>query len=386
MKKLTHIVILYTVAGGGHVAAANALRDILEGTGQYRVTLVNPYVELMPEYDLWAKISGRTSEDIYNQSIIRDGKTGLYCLAYYAGILLNFRLAYRPGRAILADYFETRQPDMVISVLPMLNRVIFDALQDYRARHPDRARTRGAVLITDWTEFGRHIWFPRGRDYSAICGTEDACRRAHSYRALQGRVYPTQGLLLKPSFSAGPPEDKRAAKVALGLDPDRPVLCVLYGGQGSWRMRDIGLALKDVAPDVQVLFLCGHHRDLAAALEQIDWPFAARVVGFTQDVPRYLGASDIFIGKPGPGSVSEALHYGLHLMLDRRLALPQETPVLAWVRRSGAGTFFRTSKEFRRGISLLINRVVQGDHLPESRPNRASAEIPAIIAQILERD
>jgi 1,2-diacylglycerol 3-beta-galactosyltransferase len=191
---------------------------------------------------------------------------------------------------------------------------------------------------------------------------------------------------LKPSFSAGPPEDKRAAKVALGLDPDRPVLCVLYGGQGSWRMRDIGLALKDLSPEVQVLFLCGHHRDLAAALEQIDWPFAARVVGFTQDVPRYLGASDIFIGKPGPGSVSEALNYGLHLMLDRRLALPQETPVLAWVRRSGAGTFFRTSKEFRRGIAMLINRVVQGDRPPESRPNRASDEIPAIIAQILERD
>ncbi|SOD99923.1 hypothetical protein [Caenispirillum bisanense] len=382
----THVVVFYTVAGGGHVAAATALKEILEATGAYRVTLVNPYVDLVPHLDLWRRLTGRTSEDIYNQSIIRDGRTGLYCLTYYGGVLLNFRMVHREAQRAIAAYLEEQKPDMVISVLPMSNRIIFDAVNDYRRRSADRAHVRKAVLITDWTEYGRHIWFPKGDDYAAICGTEDSYRRATGYKALAGRVFRTQGLLLKPSFQGGPPADKAAAKAALGLAPDKPVICMLYGAHGGWRMREMAVALTDQPPDAQILFLCGHNRDLAAALAQMQWPFPTRVVGFTRDVPQYLGASDIFVGKPGPGSVSEALSFGLHLLLDRTMALPQETPVLKWVKRTGAGASFRGPKDFRRIVHRLLAQIDRGVDGPKAHSNTASAEIPGIVEAILEPD
>lgn len=379
-----HVVVFYTVAGGGHVAAATALKEILEATGGYRVTLVNPYVDLVPHLDLWQRLTGRTSEDIYNQSIIRDGRTGLYCLTYYGGVLLNFRMVHRDAQRAIAVYLEDQKPDMVISVLPMSSRIIFDAVNDYRNRAPDRAHVRKAVLITDWTEYGRHIWFPKGSDYFAICGTEEAYRRATSYKALAGHVVRTQALLLKPSFQGGPPADKAAAKAALGLAPDKAVICMLYGAHGGWRMREMGLALKDLKPDAQILFLCGHNRDLAEALERTEWPFPTRVVGFTRDVPQYLGASDIFVGKPGPGSVSEAVSFGLYLLLDRTMALPQETPVLKWVKRTDAGASFRGQKDFRRIVKRLLARIAQGVSGPKAQSNTASAEIPSIIDAILK--
>lgn len=381
-----HVVVFYTVAGGGHVAAANALRDVLEATGAYRVTLVNPYAELVPHLDLWGGLTGRSSEDIYNQTIIGEGRTGLFCLGYYAGVVLNLRLTHRKAQAAIGAYLEAQAPDLVVSVIPMPNRIIFDALQDYKGAGPGRDHARAAVLMTDWTEYGRHIWFPKGSDYFAICGTEDGHRRATSYKALAGRVFRTQGLLLKPSFQAGPPADKAAAKAALGLRPDRPVICMLYGGQGSWRMRDMAAALGGMAPDADVVFLCGHHRKLAAALTATDWPFPARVLGFTEDVPLYLGAADIFVGKPGPASVSEALSYGVHLMLDRTMALPQETPVLNWVRRSGAGVSFKGARDFQRGMARLLARVEQGVEQPQAHPNTASAEMAGVIAAILGRN
>ncbi|MDF1749573.1 MAG: hypothetical protein P1V34_11950 [Alphaproteobacteria bacterium] len=382
---LRHIVVFYTVAGGGHVAAANALKEILEATGQYRVTLVNPYVDLVPNLDLWKKITGRSSEDIYNQSIIRNGKTGLFCLGYYLGILINFRMVHRAAQREIAAYLETQKPDMVISVLPMSNRIIFDALNDYRNQSLDRAHARAVVLITDWTEYGYHIWFPKGRDFYAICGTEDAYRRASSYKSLENRVFQTQGLLLKPSFNSGPPKDKAVEKKALGLAPDRPVICMLYGAHGGWRMRDMALALRDSAPDVQVLFLCGHNEDLVEALSQTEWPFPTRVIGFTNEVPRYLGASDIFVGKPGPGSVSEALSFGLYLLLDGTMALPQEKPVLNWVRRAGAGASFRGNRDFQTAVERLLERIEAKEPSPVALPNTASKEIPAIIDTIFGR-
>ncbi len=379
MTSRRHIIVIYTMAGGGHLKAAESLREVLEATGRYKVTLVNPYVELMPHLDLWQRLTKRTSEDIYNQTIIGEGKTGLFCLTYYAGILLNFKLAYREGRKLLGDYFKSQKPDMVISVLPMLNRVIFDAVEDYRKTVADPRSIQSAVLITDWTEYGHHIWFPKGRDYHAICGTDESFKKAGSYKNLSGRVHATQGILLMPSFQDTSNLDKRQAKLDLGLDPDVPVICMLYGGQGSWRMKELTKSLIAHAPRAQILLLCGRNTALAQQLEEMEMPFAHRVVGFTNEVPQYLGASDIFVGKPGPGSVSEALHFGQHLLLDRTMALPQELPVLKWVIKHGAGSAFKSTRSFISALSRLLDKTTHDAQALSPRPNKASEQIPAII-------
>ncbi|NVJ90223.1 MAG: hypothetical protein HWE34_01120 [Methylocystaceae bacterium] len=383
MTKRKHISVIYTMAGGGHLKAAEALKEVLEATGRYSVTLVNPYTELMPHLDLWKRISKLTSEDIYNKKIIGEGKTGLYCLTYYAGILLNFKLAYREGRKLLGDYFKEQQPDMVISVLPMLNRVIFDALEDYRQTARDKNTVKGAVLITDWTEYGRHIWFPKGHDYFAICGTQEAYDRAMSYKNLKGKVIRTQGLLLMPSFQDISGGDKAALKQELGLDPELPVICMLYGGQGSWRMKVLAQVLKKQSVKAQVLFLCGKNEALARELEQMSMPFTHLVVGFTNEVPRYLSVTDIFVGKPGPGSVSEALHFGQYLLLDKTMALPQEKPVLKWVVKSRAGAAFKNEQDFWTSLSVLLEQIAEGKPSPQGRPNIASQQIPSLIDGIM---
>ncbi|MCF8481432.1 MAG: hypothetical protein K9H25_13445 [Rhodospirillum sp.] len=387
MAEPKHVVVIYTDAGGGHRAAAQALRETLESKGGYRVTLINPYVELMPELDLLWRLTGRRSEAFYNETILRDGHTGLICWLYYMVVLFNFRLSRRPGRKIFTDYFERIHPDMVVTDLPMLNGIIMDALAEYRARGGQRETTSGVVLITDWTEIGHHVWFPGGGGYHAICGTEDSFNRATRVRGLAGRVHRTQGLLLKPAFLAGRPADQSTARTALGLDPDKPVVCLFYGSGGGRRMREVGLALRDTPPDVQVIFLCGRDQALETEFSAMDWPFPVQVVGFTDVVPRYLGVSDILVGKPGPGSVSEGLALGLSLLLDRTMALPQEKPVLHWAKRSGAGRCFSKIPAFRQALDALLAGLPT-DPTPRkiAHPNTAAAEIPGILEEILKHD
>ncbi|RCK31803.1 hypothetical protein TH19_20515 [Thalassospira profundimaris] len=380
MTERKHISVIYTMAGGGHLKAAESLKEVLESTGRYRATLVNPYVELMPHLDLWKRITKRTSEDIYNQTIIGEGKTGLFCLTYYAGILLNFKLAYKEGRQRLGDYFKAQKPDMVISVLPMLNRVIFDAVEDYRQTTGTPQSIKGAVLITDWTEFGQHIWFPKGRDYHAICGTDESFKKASAYKNLAGRVHPTQGILLMPSFQDNSAAlDKQAAKQALGLDPAMPVICMLYGGQGSWRMKELVETMIAKPMQAQLLLLCGRNAALADTLRNMDIPFPHQIVGFTNEVAKYLGASDIFVGKPGPGSVSEALHFGQRMLLDRTMALPQEMPVLKWVVKHGAGSAFKSRNSFLNALAGLLDKTNRNQDPVKPRPNTASRQITSLI-------
>ena len=62
------------------------------------------------------------------------------------------------------------------------------------------------------------------------------------------------------------------------------------------------------------------------------------VVEYTADVAGYLRLGDFFIGKPGPASVSEALHCGLPVIVTRNAwTMPQERYNTDWVQELGVG-------------------------------------------------
>lgn len=379
-----HIVVIYTEAGGGHKATAESVRDVLEQTGGYRVTLVNPYKEIHPQLDIYARWTRYDGEQVYNELIIRDGRTGLFCLAYYAIVMASIRLQAPIGRRAYREYFERTRPDLIISVLPMLNRVIIDAVKDAQ----DRPRIPVAVLMTDWMEISRGSWYPSGRDYYGICGT--ALGRAALAGGRRGaRVFPLSGLLIHPRFLGAPLEDgaRAAARAALSLEPTRATICFLFGAGGNWRIRDLALKLCEDPPPIQILFLCGRHQALAEALASIRWPFPIVIQGFTRDVHHFLALADVFVGKPGPGSVSEALALGLRLLLDRATALPQERALVKWLEREGLGQSFGTPDEFTalvREACIVENR----DSLPPhpcrgAGSNRAAGELPGLIDEIL---
>ena len=61
------------------------------------------------------------------------------------------------------------------------------------------------------------------------------------------------------------------------------------------------------------------------------------VEGFTKEVPRYMQLADYFIGKPGPGSISEAVAMRLPVIVERNAwTLPQERYNADWVRETGS--------------------------------------------------
>lgn len=381
MTERQHVVVIYTDAGGGHKATAEALRDSLHADGRYTVTLVNAYRRVLPKQDLFARWTSRTVEETYNDLILRDGRTGLFCLGFYLLAVMNVRIMWRQGRRAFADLWQEERPDIVVSVLPLINQLMIESLEDHAGRP-----VPFSVLITDWREMSRAVWFPRNGRYHAICGTDDALRQVTRKRHPPERTHRTTGLLLRPAFLDAVPADVAAARAELGLDPDIPVACMLYGGNGSRRMLELAESLVDDPPDVQVIFLCGRDTELAETLRARSWPFPIIVEGYTTEVHRYLGVSDIFIGKPGPASVSEAHALGLRLLLDRAPMLPQERPILRWVERRGLGRRFRTIREFRQSLGAVLDRVRADGPGPaaDGARNRAAQEIPGIVSAILD--
>lgn len=375
-------MVVYTDAGGGHRATAEALRGILHETGGYRVTLVNAYQEVLPEQDLFRRFTSRDVEATYNDLILRQGRTGLFCLGFYACAVLNVALLGNAGRRAFAALWERTRPDLVISVLPVINHLMIDSLAGFRD-----GKTPFAVLMTDWAEMSRHVWFPKGDRYHAITGTDICHRQLVRRRHPADRLFAMSGLLTRPEFLQPRPADLATARQELGLDPDRPVVTMLYGGYGSWRMLAMAEALRNSSPDAQLVFLCGHNEALAAAIEAADLPFPTVAKGFTREVHRYLAVSDVFVGKTGPLSVSEALACGLPLLIDRSNVLPQERAVLTWIARNGAGEVFSTGAQFARALHALLAKGAEARNPGPAAPgaNRAAHQIAGIVDDILRR-
>jgi len=376
------VVVVYTDAGGGHRATAEALRAILQAAGGYRVTLVNAYQEVLPGQDLFRRFTSRDVEETYNDLILRAGRTGLFCLGFYVCAVLNVTLLGKAGRRAFAALWERTEPDLVVSVLPVINHLMIDSLAGYRD-----GTVPFAVLMTDWAEMSRHVWFPKGDRYHAIAGTDVCRRQLVRKRHPADRLFAMSGLLTRPEFLEPRPADVAAARRELGLDPDRPVVCMLYGGYGSWRMLDMAEALRGSPPDAQLVFLCGRNEALAAAIEAADLPFPAIVKGFTREVHRYMAVSDVFVGKTGPLSVSEALAFGLTLLIDRANVLPQEHAVLKWIARNGAGEVFATPAQFARALHALLAKRPAARVPDPAAPggNRAAHQITGILGEILGR-
>jgi UDP-N-acetylglucosamine:LPS N-acetylglucosamine transferase len=107
------------------------------------------------------------------------------------------------------------------------------------------------------------------------------------------------------------------------------------------------------------------------------------VLGFTTEVRRWMRLGDFFIGKPGPGSLSEAVHLGLPVITFRNAwTMPQERYNTEWVEENALGRVIRSPTGVREAVAALL------DDLPRHRTavaqlhNRAVFEVPAILEAI----
>ena len=109
-----------------------------------------------------------------------------------------------------------------------------------------------------------------------------------------------------------------------------------------------------------------------------------RSLGFTPEVARYMQLADFFIGKPGPGSLSEAVQMGLPVIVVRnRYTLPQERYNAEWVREQGVGLVCGSFAKIGATTNELI-RGLDGYQAATRRVrNRAVFEVPAILRRIL---
>jgi 1,2-diacylglycerol 3-beta-galactosyltransferase len=376
IETVKRLNFLFFDAGGGHRAAANALRATVEKKGlPFEIQLINMQ-ELLDDLDIFRQISGRRVQDIYNELLKKGWTLGS---AHLLKIMhLAVRVYHAPTVHKLEDMWRKNQPDMVISLIPNFNRGIYESIQKAVPGTPM------VTIITDFADHPPHFWIER-QDQYMICGTEKAVRQALGMGLRKEKVFGVSGMILNPRFYELPnlcPKDRAKRRAELGFEPDKPIGLVLFGGQGAEVMAEIARDLQNR----QLILICGKNEELAARLRSTPHVAPIFVEGFTQEVPRYMQLADYFIGKPGPGSISEAVAMHLPVIVERNAwTMPQERYNTEWLIEKGVGV---TLPNFR-GIARAVDRLLEPTNYAKYRAatealdNRAVFEITDILERIL---
>ncbi len=273
----------------------------------------------------------------------------------------------------LSEHWSRTRPDLVVSVIPNVDRALHDSVRSALPRTPF------VTVMTDLADFPPHFWVEPGTSQHVITGTEHGYRQALEQGVPASQVHRVSGMIVRPDFYEPIEVDRARERAELGLDPDRPVGVVMFGGHGSRAMLSIARQLRDV----QLILMCGHSTGLAQKLRRLG---NARhiVVEFTPEVRRYMQLGDFFIGKPGPGSLSEAVQQGLPVITVRnRWTMPQERYNTDWVREHQLGIIVGATREIGEAAHALLADVETYRANVRRVENRAVFEVPEILERIV---
>jgi 1,2-diacylglycerol 3-beta-galactosyltransferase len=324
----TSILILFSDTGGGHRAAAKALEQALvQLDPEVRVVKLDPLMGEETSPRLVRRLAG-----LYSPIIQRS--PALWGALYHG---LNNRPAFAAVRGvfggrvrrIIAHALRETDPDLVLSVHPLLNHITWQAIR--RAGRP-----RGLVtVITDLVEF--HLgWMFLHSDLTVV-PTEGARSECLAAGLPESKVQ-LLGLPVDLRFRPPAPGEKAALRRRFGLDQDRFTILVSGGGDGAGKLLTQVRALARQGGDWQLIVVCGRNEKLRRRLARVEFQPRALILGFVNNMPELMRAADLVVSKAGPGAIGEALATEVPILLTSYLP-GQEAPNVNFVAESGLGLY-----------------------------------------------
>ena len=369
-----NIDLIYFNAGGGHRASARALEAVLKNSHpHWNVRLVNLF-EVLDSRQVYKRVTGVAPEEFYNRQL---AKGWTMAMTPELRILQAFiRLTHQVMVKRLQEHWIETEPDMVVSLVPNFNRAMYESLASSLPGVPY------VTILTDLADNAPNFWIEKNQKQHFICGTDKAVEQARTAGHPASHVHASSGMLLHPDFYKKPEIDRREQLRTAGFDPDKPVGLVMFGGHGSKTMIKIAKQLTDV----QMIYICGHNAALAKKIGKMQTRAHKLVEGFTTQMPIFMEMADFFIGKPGPGSISEAIRKDMPVIIVcNKWTMIQERYNGEWVTKNGLGIVLPSFAKINKAVHELLDSLDSYRARVKAQNNQAVFEVPGILAHVLQQ-
>ena len=302
------VLILSVSAGTGHTKAAEALEKVFRN---------QPDVGEIRNVDA-LRFTNKLFRDFYSKLYIQ--------LVHKAPTILGF------------VYRTSDEPWKTDRMRLMLDRLNTGALERFIARfQPDitvcthflpaeiisyliskgKLNARLSIVVTDLDVHAMWLCRTFHRYFVAL----DEAKIHLQVLGLPGDNITVSGIPIDPVFSQ-PPEDRATLRTQAGFDIHRPLFLVSGGALGVSPAAGVIEALSRLRRPAQAIVICGKNPDLQADLEKQARDVEAnvpgltiRVIGYTNEMHKWMQMSDLFIGKPGGLTTAECLACGLPMVI-----------------------------------------------------------------------
>jgi len=360
--------------GGGHRAGAVAIDAAIESLAG--ASAKRHIVDILASTGIPLI---RDAPDLYDQLSTRwlpifDLMFQLTNGRYRVDALTQF--VYLSAHRNIVRVLEATRPDLVVSVHPLVNRLIGNARRTYKLSF------RFVTVVTDLVTL-HAAWADPDAELCIVPTTE-------AYNLLRARGFPAEKLVqagfpVHPKFAAYS-ASRRDARERLGIDLDPFTLLVTSGGVGSGQLRELVLNLAQAYPDQQLLVVTGKNAVLRQNLLALGLRPGVHIYGFVDNMEELMAASDIIITKAGPGTLMEALVMRRPVIVTEAVGM-QERGNIDFVLNHELGLFCPTRDRIVPAIADLMDPhayTCTVARLADAVPRQGAEQISQILLDQLE--
>lgn len=306
MKKA---LILYACYGGGHISAANSIKECIE---KYYPDIEPITIDFMNYLNVTIdKLTTTAYEEMAKKA---PALWGTVYMKSEKGALARFSIDSNKLLAIKLHFLIKRyKPDYIISTHPFSSQMCA-----YLKKKNKLPRVKLATVMTD---FAPHDQWLVGSDYiNYFFVAHEAMKELLVNKGISEKKVFATGIPLSNRFFLD--YDKDALLNDFDLSKDKFTILFFAGGRFGLGKKNTYKILEDIArymDNVQVVAIAGKNKKMFDAFNDTVKKYKRKddikVLEFTDKVPELMHISDIVISKPGGLTTSECLACGLPMIV-----------------------------------------------------------------------
>lgn len=287
-------LIFSVSAGGGHTHAAEAIeKHILLNDPLAQVKIIdtikyiNPILDkvVIGSYLRSLKLSPAIFGKLYNFTETDDS------LANVSSRIIEI-LIYR-----LIPLIDEFKPDVLITTHPFSTEMVSIL------KLKKKVSAASVAILTDYAP--HNFWLHDGIDAYVVSNCDMVSEMVN--RGISRDIVFDFGIPINPDFIST--FDRSTTLKSLDLNPNKLTLLLMGGSLGMGKITNVYEQLQQIETDIQIIIITGKNKKLHTQLLDIQEESvkSTRVIGFTNEVNKYMQACDLLITKPGGLTITEAI-------------------------------------------------------------------------------
>ena len=289
-----NILILSASTGGGHMRASKAIGGYMtQKNTDINVKIVDSLLYISP-------ILNKTVTGGYVYLATKTPK--LYGKLYdltnkdhkFANFVTRLNNIFANKLMPLIDDFR---PDIIITTHPFPTEMVSRLKSKKEINIP---------LICIMTDYAPHKAWISDKVDAYIVANDDMVTKMITEGVDSRCIYP-YGIPVDEVFFEE--KEKQLVIEELGLDKNLPTILMMAGSFGVSNVFDVYENIIDIDLDFQIILVTGRNQKLYNHFEEVigSSPKKTKLIYFTDEINKFMQASDIIITKPGGLTVTEAL-------------------------------------------------------------------------------